>query len=70
MQMMIDAGEPYTKDTLRAAIIERFGADTRFYTCSADNMTPDELVAFLEQRGKFVDAGAGFTTDPDKICKH
>ena len=70
MLMMIDSGEAYTKATLRAAIIERFGEDTKFYTCSADNMTVDELLVFLEERDKFIHEGEGFRTEPDKMCKH
>jgi probable metal-binding protein len=70
MQMMIEGGKAYTKETLRPAIIERFGADARFYTCSAENMTPDELIAFLGSRGKFGAAGEGFSTATDKVCDH
>ena len=56
MKMMIDAGQVYTKDTLRAAMAERFGAGARFYTCSAENMTADELIANLERNcaGNFI----------------
>lgn len=70
MQMMIDANRKYTRDSLRADIVKRFGADTRFFTCSASGMTADDLIDFLAARGKFVDSGDGFTTDPDKICQH
>ena len=70
MKMMIEDGKPYTRSTLCAAIIDRFGEDAQFYTCSAKNMTPDELVTLLERRGKFVEAGEGFTTEPSRICKH
>lgn len=70
MKMMIEDGTAYTKATLTQAIVARFGEDARFYTCSAENMNAEEIVAFLEPRGKFVDRGAGFTTEPDKICKH
>lgn len=70
MRMMLESNAPYTKDSLRSAILARFGQDARFYTCSAENMTPEELIEFLKQRGKFVDAGEGFTTGPDKICNH
>ncbi len=70
MQMMIDAGKVYTKDTLRAAMAQRFGAQARFYTCSAENMVADELIAFLAARGKFLDEGEGFKTEPDRICQH
>ena len=68
--MMLESGQSYTKDTLRTAIINQFGEETRFYTCSADNLTADELVEFLAKREKFVEAGTGFNTAPDKICDH
>ncbi len=70
MAMMIESGKPYTRETLRAAIVARFGAGARFYTCSAEDMTPDELITFLEARGKFVAADGGFQTDATKMCDH
>ncbi len=70
MQMMIDAEQPYTAQTLLTAIVDRFGAEARFHTCSASGMTAAELVTFLAQRGKFVAQGDGFTTTPDKMCNH
>lgn len=70
MRMMIEEGKAYTNATLRAAIVDRFGDEVRFYTCSAENMTTDELITFLEDRGKFIDEGQGFKTEPDRICKH
>jgi probable metal-binding protein len=70
IDMMMAAPQPYTRESLTAAIIERFGADTRFHTCSAEGMTAAELVAFLESRGKFMPAGAGFRVDPTQVCQH
>ena len=70
MKMMLDSGQSYTKDTLSTAIIDRFGKETRFYTCSAENMTADELVDFLSKREKFIETDTGFNTTPDKICDH
>ena len=70
MAMMIQSGKAYTRDSLRADIVERFGKAARFCTCSADNMTPDELITFLQARGKFVDGDGGFKTDQGKICDH
>ncbi len=70
MAMMMASGRTYTRESLRAHIIETFGEDARFYTCSAENMTADELVTFLRDRGKFVEAADGFTTEADKMCGH
>ena len=70
MQMMVNGQGSYTRETLLRAIIDRFGESTRFYTCSAENMTATELIDFLESRGKFVESGNGFTTLANKICNH
>ena len=70
MQMMIEAGHGFTRESLRAAIVAKFGEDARFHTCSASGMNADGIIDFLASRGKFVDVGDGFKTDPTKICSH
>lgn len=70
MQMMIEAGRPYSREGLRAAIVERFGADATFYTCSAEDMSPDELITFLAMRGKLLETTDGWSTDADAMCRH
>lgn len=70
MHLMAGTGKNYTRETLREEIINTFGAETRFYTCSAENMTPEELITFLEWKGKFKSAVNGFTADTDKLCDH
>lgn len=68
--MMMTSDEPFTRDSLIAMIRQKFGAETRFFTCSAQNLTAEELVAFLEERGKFVPTGNGFNVDPARLCQH
>lgn len=70
LNMMIDSGESYTTASLEAAIMARFGEQARFHTCSAGNMTAGELVAFLQQKGKFIPQQEGFNTHESKICRH
>ena len=70
LNMMIASGESYSTESLVAAIESRFGESARFHTCSAENMTAAELVAFLEKKGKFVPVDTGFTTAESKICRH
>ncbi|SFN24843.1 probable metal-binding protein [Formivibrio citricus] len=70
MHFMLEKGGSFTKESLQNAIIERFGADTRFHTCSAEGMTAAELIDFLAAKGKFIEDDAGFNTQPDKICNH
>ena len=70
MQMMVESDATYSVESLKTAILNKFGAEARFYTCSADNLTADELIALLEQRGKFIAQKDGFSTSSDKICNH
>ena len=70
LQMMISSGESYTVATVEAAIIDRFGKEVRFHTCSSENLSAAELVAFLQKKGKFIAAEEGFNTHESKICRH
>lgn len=70
MQMMLQSGKIYTRETLIQDIEEVFGKEATFHTCSAINMTADELIDFLDSRGKILPMDQGFTTDPSKICNH
>ena len=64
-------GNNYTEESLKAAIIQKFGENQLFYTCSAEGMNTDELIIFLKERGKFKPLETGnFTVDTDKVCKH
>ena len=70
MQMMLARNEGFSRESLAQAIIERFGVDARFYSCSADDMDVHSVINFLESRGKFVARDDGFNTAQDKICNH
>ena len=63
-------GHTYTEKSLLEAILEKFGPEERFYTCSADNLTARGLIDFLKERGKFMPAEDGFTVDESKVCNH
>lgn len=71
MEMMLESRDPFTKASLKSAIEAKFGAQARFHTCSANNLTAEELIDFLAARGKFTEQeGKGFQTDASKICDH
>ncbi len=63
-------GKTYTEEGLLKAIIEQFGPDERFYTCSADNLTAQGLIDFLCIRDRFMPMDDGFTVDTSKVCDH
>jgi len=50
--MAMASGKLMTRESLHQEIIEKFGAETRFYSCAAENMTADELITFFETNGK------------------
>ncbi|HWQ92892.1 MAG TPA: YecH family metal-binding protein [Clostridia bacterium] len=70
LNMMLTSGKTYTRASLVADILIRFGVSARFHTCSAEDLTADELVTFLEAKGKFVPQADGFKTSSDLMCKH
>lgn len=70
MHMMLELGGTFTRESLKLAIDERFGASARFHTCSAQDMDAETLIEFLRQRGKFVEDGDGFNTEAERICNH
>ena len=60
---MMEGNNYSNRESLVEAIINKFGPDERFYTCSA--------VDFLEARGKFMPSNNDdFTVDTSKICNH
>lgn len=63
-------GNSYSEASLKEAIIEKFGKDQLFYTCSADSMNVDDLIVFLKNKGKFMTSDNGFTVDITKVCNH
>ena len=70
MHMMLEKDEAFSRESLTQAIIERFGVNTRFHSCSAFGMDVHAVIDFLESRGKFVARDEGFSTAQDKICNH
>lgn len=70
IRMMLESGKPYTRASLKKEIANTFGQDVLFHTCSAFNMTADDLIDFLDAHGKLLNLEGGFTTNSDKICNH
>ncbi|MBK8575401.1 MAG: YecH family protein [Elusimicrobia bacterium] len=70
MRMMVEAGRSYTESQLEEAIVQRFGAEARFHTCSASEMTPKELIGFLKMRSKFIEEDNQLSMAGKNICEH
>lgn len=70
MRLMLELDTDFNRESLSRAIIERFGTDARFHSCSQAGMGVDAVIDFLESRGKFVARADGFNTATDRICNH
>jgi probable metal-binding protein len=70
MEMILAANPPLSRGQLEQVVKDRFGDAPRFHTCSAHNMTLDELLEFLHVRGKVVEAKGVLGTSRSQICGH
>jgi probable metal-binding protein len=70
IQLMLDSGKAFTRASLVTEIAAKFGPAARFFTCSAENLTPEGIVDFLQAKGKFIPCEEGFQTSADLMCKH
>lgn len=70
IEMMEAANIDYSRESLIAAIGVKFGADARFYTCSANGMDAGAIVDFLAAKGKFIGTPEAFRFDPARRCNH
>jgi probable metal-binding protein len=70
MQMMLRSVKAYTRASLLADIVATFGPEARFFTCSAENLTAEGIIDFLQAKGKFVPCEEGFQTSAELMCQH
>lgn len=66
---MMEGNNYATKSELHNAIAEKFGAESKFHTCSVKGLGIDAIIEFLEKKGKFKPLDGGFTMDITKVCK-
>lgn len=70
MELMLSLGRSISKQELEQLMASHFGEQARYHTCSASEMDAQELIGFLEARGKFIESSDGIATAADKICNH
>ena len=69
MEMMITSGKAYSRVSLATEIREKFGEDVSFYTCSANGLSPEQLIEFLAKKGKFSGTEESFVFDSGRMCQ-
>jgi probable metal-binding protein len=59
-----------TPEKLKKHVLKVYGPEARFYTCSDEGLSLEELLAFLKERGKYVLLEGKMVADTEKICQH
>ncbi len=69
MEMMVASGKAYSRKSLAEEIREKFGEGVSFYTCSANGLSPEQLIEFLAMKGKFSGTEESFVFDSGRMCQ-
>ena len=70
MERIAAAGRKMSREEIIADAEATFGADARFHTCSAENMTAGDLLDFLASRGKLVGEDSAMALASGAACDH
>lgn len=70
LEMMIRTGRTYSNETLSAEIVEVFGKDSAFHTCSGHGLDPYGIVQHLWDKGKFTGNPEAFVFLRSSRCDH
>ena len=70
LEMLLAAPGLMTREALVQAAEEEFGLDARYYTCSADAMTIEELIEFLLARRKITAHDGCLIAHREEMCDH
>lgn len=70
LHFLLEAEQALSQAEISARVTERFGANARFHTCSAEGMDVETLLTFLLERGKIVPQDGGYVVVGHRICQH
>lgn len=68
---LIDSTAPIRGiEDLREQLTECLGPEARFHTCSRTDMSLDDLLIFLYERGKVEERDGRVSVVTDHVCRH
>ena len=70
LEMMIKTEKRYSNESLAAEVLEAFGPEARFYTCSGMGLDHEEIVVHLWEKHKFTGTAEDFVFMPSSRCDH
>jgi probable metal-binding protein len=70
LHMVAESNDGIKLEELRALLNQKYGSEIRFTNCADARFTVDELLVFLESRGKIsVDNGVA-RVNANRVCNH
>ncbi|MDQ8184670.1 YecH family metal-binding protein [Pelagicoccus sp. SDUM812002] len=70
LEMMIRTEKTYTNESLSAEIVEVFGEESTFHTCSGHGLDAYDIVQHLWMKGKFTGNPDAFVFESGNRCSH
>ncbi|MGF1699810.1 YecH family protein [Photobacterium makurazakiensis] len=70
LNMLLADDATYTLASLKQAVVNEYGEEVRFHTCSQQDLTFDALLSFLLDRRKVVQQGEYIAANRDRMCSH
>ena len=70
IDLIMSLGDSFARESLRDEIINHFGEETTFFSCSTAGMTADEVIQFFESKGKFAFGEDGRVRAAFQRCEH
>ena len=70
MALMVAQAHPVLKPQFIALMTETFGEAARYHTCSAENLTAEELIFLLLSKGKMAESAQGLAFVAGRQCHH
>ena len=70
LKMVLASDRSWPRAELLQAMVNEFGADSEFHTCSVDSLSAEQLLDLFLNKGKLVETAEGLSVDTSKMCSH
>lgn len=70
LNYIIDQSEPVKVETLRDWAHAIHGKQARYHTCSAKDLSLDDILSFFQTRNKITIEGGAITAAVSHVCSH
>jgi len=69
LRLIGGSADPISEEQIRELSRAHFGDSPRFHTCSMSNLSLDDLLTFLYEKGKLLRENGSVTVARERICQ-